>query len=70
MRVVDCETGGTYNPRSLGRAGERGLFQIHPVNWAPMHLNPGRLFERRYNARAAFRLSHGGTDWSPWTCRP
>lgn len=68
MRVVKCETGGTYNPRSLGRAGERGLFQIHPVHFSS--LDPGRLFERAYNARVAFRLSHGGTDWSPWTCRP
>jgi hypothetical protein len=68
MRVVGCETGGTYYARSLGRAGERGLFQIHPVHFRTF--DPRRLFERLYNARAAFRLSRGGRDWSAWSCRP
>ena len=27
LRVAYCETGGSYNPRAVGRAGERGLFQ-------------------------------------------
>lgn len=68
MRVVACETGRTYDAHAIGRAGERGLFQIHPVHfgWA----DPARLFERRYNALVAYRLSHAGRDWSPWTCRP
>ena len=68
MRVVACETGGTYDRRAVGGAGERGLFQIHPVHFG--WLDEGRLFERRYNARIAFRLSRGGRDWRPWTCRP
>lgn len=67
-RVVRCETGGTFNPRSMGDAGERGLFQIHPVHFG--WLNERRLFEPRYNARAAYRLSHGGRNWSHWTCQP
>ena len=68
LRVVSCETGGRFDRFAVGRAGERGLFQIHPVHFG--WLNERRLFEVRYNARAAFRLSHGGRDWSPWTCRP
>lgn len=64
-RVVMCESRG--NPRAVGRAGERGLFQIHPVHfgWA----KPARLFEPRWNALVAYRLSRGGTNWRPWTCR-
>jgi Lysozyme like domain len=68
LRVARCETGGTFYARALGRAGERGLFQIHPVHFRTFDRR--RLFEPRYNARAAFRLSRGGRDWSPWTCRP
>lgn len=67
IRIALCETGGTLNPRAVGRAGERGLFQIHPVHfsWA----QPGRLFDPVWNSRVAFRLSRGGTRWGPWTCR-
>jgi len=68
IRVATCETGGTLYPRSLGSAGERGLFQIHPVHFRTF--SRARLFEVLYNIRAAFRLSRGGRDWSPWTCRP
>ena len=64
-RVVMCESRG--NPRAVGGAGERGLFQIHPVHfrWA----KPEKLFEPRWNALVAYRLSRGGTNWGPWTCR-
>ena len=68
IRVATCETGGTLYPRALGRAGERGLFQIHPVHFRTFDRR--RLFEILYNVRAAFRLSRGGRDWSPWTCQP
>lgn len=64
VRVARCES--HLNPRAVGRAGERGIFQIHPVHfgWA----RPGRLFEPRWNALVAYRLSRGGTDWGHWTC--
>lgn len=68
IRVAKCETGGTFSPRALGSAGERGLFQIHPVHFGSF--DKRRLFEPRYNTRAAFRLSRGGRDWSPWSCQP
>ena len=68
MRVAKCETGGTYDRHAIGGAGERGLFQIHPVHFG--RLDESRLFELRYNALFAFRLSSGGRDWSAWTCRP
>lgn len=66
IRVARCETGGTFDPRAVGRAGERGIFQIHPVHfgWA----QPRRLFDPVWNSRVAYRLSRGGRDWRPWSC--
>jgi Lysozyme like domain len=68
LEVARCETGGTFDPHALGSAGERGLFQIHPIHFG--WLNERRLFQPLYNAWAAYRLSHGGRSWSHWTCRP
>ena len=68
LRVARCETGGTLDPRARGSAGERGLFQIHPIHWG--WINENRLFQPAYNARVAWRLSRGGTNWTHWTCRP
>lgn len=68
LRVAACETGGTFDPLARGRAGERGLFQLHPVHFG--WLNEARLFEPRYNARAAYILSRGGRDWDAWSCKP
>ena len=33
--VVECETGGTWDPYVIGPNGERGLFQYHPVSHNP-----------------------------------
>ena len=68
LRVASCETGGTFDPRARGSAGERGLFQIHPIHFA--WLKEWRLWQPRYNARIAYRLSRHGTNWSHWACRP
>ena len=66
MSIVSCETGGTYSNRSLGSAGERGWWQIHPVHFGS--LNEDRLWDVRYNTRVAWRMSSGGTNFGPWTC--
>lgn len=65
LRIARCES--NFNPRAVGRAGELGAFQIHPVHFR--RFNPARLFEPAYNAKAAYALSRGGRDWSAWTCR-
>ena len=62
LRVAHCETGGTFNPRARGRAGERGLFQIHPIHFS--WLDETRLWLPGYNSQIAYRLSRGGRDWS------
>jgi Lysozyme like domain len=61
VRVASCESG--LDPRSQNASGASGLFQLMPTWWA------GRFdpFDPLANARFAFRLSRGGTDWhSDW----
>ena len=60
LAIIQCESGG--NPWAIGYEGEMGLFQIHPY-W-----HPAATFDPEGNARAAYRISRGGTDWSAWTC--
>ena len=66
LRVAYCES--NLNPRAVGRAGERGLFMIHPVHFG--WLNEAELWLPGYNALIAYRLSRGGRDWRHWTCKP
>lgn len=35
MRVVRCETGGTFDPYSVGKQGELGAAQLHPRGLLP-----------------------------------
>ena len=67
MRIVDCETGGTFNIYAVGRADERGWFQIHPTHWDKPQCEPDRLFDPVYNAACAYSiwLVQG---WQPWSC--
>lgn len=62
--IAMAESGG--NTAALGDFGRSyGLWQIHtPAH--PQYL-PASLFDADYNARAAFEISKGGLDWSPWT---
>jgi hypothetical protein len=83
VRIARCESRTErrqLDPRAVGDAGERGLFQIHPGHWsgsrpwtpwiaAIVHKH-GRdiLFDVDTNIRIAFRMSGGGRRWTPWTC--
>jgi LysM repeat protein len=46
---------------ATGPYGERGYWQINPVNGSLSTYNAYG------NARSAVIMSHNGTDWSPWT---
>lgn len=61
LAVAWCES--SWRPDATGAAGERSLWQIHPVHRDSTYDPVG-------NARAALRISRGGTDWRAWTCRP
>jgi LysM repeat protein len=57
--IAMAESGG--NQYATGPFGERGYWQINPVNGSLSTYNA------RGNARAAVIMSHNGTNWSPWT---
>lgn len=61
-RVAQCESGFDWN--ATGAAGERGIFQLHPVHGAYSSYDPYT------NVSYAYQLSQGGTNWGPWTCKP
>jgi hypothetical protein len=66
LAVARCES--NLHTWATGAAGERGLFQIHPT-WASK-FDWHHAYLPRVNARFAYYLSRGGTDWSHWTCQP
>ncbi len=57
--IAMAESGGSEY--ATGSVGERGYWQINPVNGALSTYDPYG------NAHAAVIMSHDGTDWSPWT---
>ena len=61
LRVMACESGGRAD--AVGAAGELGLLQIHPrYHWDATTDPEG-------NVRAAYRISGGGYDFGPWSCK-
>ena len=59
--IARRESGG--RTWATGRAGERGLWQIHPSHgYLSTYFPLG-------NAQAAVIISHNGTNWSAWTTR-
>lgn len=66
--VVWCES--RYRPAAVGRAGERGLAQIHPVH-IPLIASLGytwdQMFELEPNLAVARALyDNAGHVWTPW----
>ena len=64
VRVVDCETGGTWDPGVVGPNGERGLFQYHPQGH-----NPGAAWVGPYE-----QIEIAAYEWSQglgylWVCQ-
>jgi hypothetical protein len=57
--IAMAESGG--NQFATGTVGERGYWQINPVNGALSTYDPYG------NARAAVIMSADGVNWSPWT---
>ena len=57
--IAMAESGGRQY--ATGSAGERGYWQINPVNGALSTYNAYG------NARSAVIMSRDGTDWYPWT---
>lgn len=59
LAVAQCESG--LNQYATGAAGERGIFQIHPIH-------NDSTYDYLGNVRAAYRISGGGVNWGAWSC--
>ena len=68
VKVAVCESG--LNQYATGSAGERGIFQIHPVHAYSM-TKQGFTWDSMYQWKAnidyAYML-YTWQSWSPWTC--
>jgi hypothetical protein len=60
VAIARCESG--FRPNATGSQGEMGLWQIHP-RW-----HSDATYDPLGNAKAAYRISDGGTDWGAWSC--
>lgn len=64
--VAMAESGGDPSAQNLSpRERSYGLWQVNVL--AHSQYDPTSLRDPMYNARAAFAISSGGTDWSHWT---
>lgn len=65
-RIVQCES--SWNPRATGRAGEYGLFQVHPIHrWRFDRRGFGDPYDVRANATVALEIRQE-SGWRPWSC--
>jgi TP901 family phage tail tape measure protein len=69
VRVAEAESSGIptnrYNPGS--QEDSRGLWQINVAASANPQYASTNLYDPATNARIAYSMSHGGTNWQPWT---
>jgi len=75
--VARAESGGNaraHNPNAGTGDNSYGLFQINmlgamgPQRRAQFHLSANEdLYDPEVNARVAYAMSNGGTNWSPWS---
>lgn len=74
IEVVDCETGGTWDPTVVSPTNDHGLFQIneryHRAEFERVTGQPwSAVYDPFWNARYA-RYLYDRSGWQPWTCRP
>lgn len=66
VAVAIAESGGNEQAHAVNaREDSRGLWQIN-VRAHPQYAMQN-LYDPQTNARAAFAISGGGTNWKPWT---
>lgn len=62
--IAMAESSG--NPLAVGDGGTSfGLWQIHVPDHPEYHASS--LGDPLYNAQAAYAISRGGSNWSPWS---
>jgi hypothetical protein len=63
--IAKAESGGY--PDAYNTEGSWGLWQVNLPNHPEYAGDPSALYDPTTNARAALKISRGGTDFSPWT---
>lgn len=66
--IAMAESGGRANAHnSVGNSAgtDRGLFQIN--SYYHSEVSDSQAYNALANAKAAYRISHGGTNWSAWS---
>lgn len=69
LKVFTCES--HLNPDALGKLGERGIAQIHPVHRdmvRRMGFSWDQMFDARDNVTVALDIFEA-SGWKPWSCR-
>ena len=70
--IIKCETGSTYNRFSEGRAGERGLLQVHPIHIRLINSLGYSWFDMYSvypNIHVGYELyKRAGYSFAPWSC--
>ena len=71
--IINCETGGTYNRFSVGREGERGYMQIHPMHIGLIH-SLGYTWDDMFSVYPNIHVGwvlykQAGYSYMPWSCR-
>ena len=68
--LIECESNG--DPNAVGKAGERGLFQVHPVNLdivLQMHYTWDDMFNPKANLEVALEIwKRSGGSFRQWSC--
>lgn len=69
LAIVRCETGGTFDPYSVGRQGEMGAVQLHPRGLLPKFYALGYLdpFSPWQSVRFLAQEIHFGRARA-WSC--
>lgn len=71
VAVVECETAGTFDPRSTGDEGERGLLQIHPKYHQERIARLGFTWDDMYEVEPNLAVGmdlFAEQGWGPWSC--
>lgn len=79
--IASHEAGASLKPTAVSPTGDHGLFQINARSWfgkvarwswgprgyRRFYVQRRFIYDPLYNAKVAFVISRGGTNWRPWS---
>lgn len=74
IKVIGCETGGTFNPRAVSRTHDYGLMQLNRRTWRDEFEGEWgfgawepNVFDVSKNLAAGWKI-YSASGWRPWVC--